>query len=66
MARLGSDLDQRFENKPPLMHGGMGNLQARFIHHTVAEQHQVNVDLARTLLTHTETAHPRFDLQRDQ
>ena len=32
MARFGSDLDQRFQNKPALVHCRMRNLQTRLIH----------------------------------
>jgi hypothetical protein len=64
MTRLGSDLDQRFQNKAPLMHGRMRNLQARLIHYKIAEQNDVYINLARALVAHAETSHRPFDVQR--
>ena len=63
MARLGSDLDQRFQNKPPLMHGGMGDLQVRLIHDAVGEEHHVDINLARAFIAHAKASHGRFHLQ---
>src|SRR6266849_6951057 len=65
MAHLGSDLDQRFQNKPPPMHCRVRNLQARLIHYAVPKQHHVDIDLARTFLAHAKTSHRGFDLQRN-
>ena len=64
MARFGSDLDQRFQNKPALVHCRMRNLQARLIHHPIPKQHNVDIDLAGTFLAHAKTSHRRFDPQR--
>jgi len=64
MRCVGSDLGQRCEDKTPLVHGGMRNLQAGLIHDLIAKQHDVDVNLARTLFARAETAHVGFDAQR--
>jgi hypothetical protein len=63
MARLRGNLDQRFENEFSLMHSGMRNLQARFIHHAIPEQHYIYINVAWAMLAHAETSHRRFNLQ---
>ena len=64
MACLGSDLDQRLQNKPALVHCRMRNLQARLIHHPIPKKHHIDINLARTFLAHAKASHCRFDPQR--
>jgi len=63
MGCIGSDLDQRFQHKAPLVHGWMRNRQTGLIDHAISEQHQVNINIARSLLALAETPHGRLDLQ---
>jgi len=64
MSRLGSDLGERFENKSSLMQRRMGNSQARFIDDLISKKHYIDIEVARALLAGAETAHGRFDVQR--
>jgi len=65
MARLGGDFDQGFQNKPSLVHGWMGNLQAGLIEDAISEKHYVDIDVARTIFAQAKTSHGGFDLQRE-
>ncbi len=63
MPNVGSDFCQRFQDKPPVVHSRMWDLQAGLIYHVVSEQHHVDIDFARTFLAHAETTHLGFDSQ---
>ncbi len=64
MPRLGRNLDQWFQNKPSPLHSRMRNLQARLIHHRIPKQQDVDINIARTFVTHAQASHGRLDLQR--
>ncbi len=64
MARFGSDLGQRFENKAPLMHSRMRDFQSRLIYHAIPEKQYIDINVARTFGAHAETSHCGFRLQR--
>jgi hypothetical protein len=63
MVHIGSDLDQRFENKAPLMHGRVRNFQARFLHRAIPKEHDIDIDVAWSFFLHAETPHLGLDLQ---
>ena len=63
MAYFRSDLGERFENKPALLHGGMRNCEARFAHDAVAIQQHVDVDFPRAFCAQAQASHGGFDRQ---
>ena len=63
MERAWCDLDERLQNESPLLHGGMGHRQSRFIDDALSEKKQVDIDVARTFPAHTKTPHRRLDAQ---
>ena len=63
MADLGSDFYQWLQDESPLVHGGVGNLQARLIDYSVTKQQHVDIYFARTLVAQAETSHHRLDPQ---
>jgi len=63
MADLGSDFHQWLQDESPLMHGGVGNLQARLIDDSITKQQHVDIYFARTLVAQAETSHHGLDPQ---
>ena len=53
---------QRLQYKSPLRHSRMRNLQFRGLHHRVAEQQDVEIDLARTFRDPSFSPHRPFYL----
>jgi len=48
---IGSNLNQRFENKPPILHRRMRNFQAWPIHHFISIQDHIDINLARAFIS---------------
>jgi len=65
MTDLGSNLDQRLENEPTLMHSRMRNPESMFVDDKVSEQHDININVAGAFFAHADSAHHRFDLQNE-
>jgi hypothetical protein len=56
-----SNLGQRLQHKPALVHRRVRNFQARFIDHTISKQQDIDVNDARPFVPNPPAAHPLFD-----
>jgi len=65
MPHVGSDLNQRLQNEPALLHCRMRNPQSRLVDDMISKQHNVNINLARAFILQPHTPHRRLDPQRN-
>ena len=61
MPRFRRDIDERLEDKTPLVQAWVGDSKAGFIDYEVPHQQDININFARPLSLQAEPTHFRFD-----
>jgi len=64
MEGLWRNFCERLEHEAAAVHGGMRNLQAWFLDDRIAEQHDIDIDNARSFVAPPNPAHFLFNIQQ--